>query len=71
MVIVRLFEQWRQHASENLMRAISVERIELNVFVGESGDVEWLLDKFNLDLSLVARLGGHSALTVTRSVPQA
>ena len=50
MVIVRLFEQWRQHASENLMRAISVERIELNVFVGESGDVEWLLDKFNLDL---------------------
>ena len=24
------------------------------------GDVEWLMDKFNLDLSLVARLGGHS-----------
>ena len=24
-------------------------------------DVEWLMDKFNLDLSLVARLGGHSA----------
>merc|ERR1719482_2163089 len=23
-------------------------------------DVEWLMDKFNLDLSLVARLGGHS-----------
>ena len=22
---------------------------------------EWLLDKFNFDLSLVARLGGHSA----------
>merc|ERR1719191_1042569 len=24
-------------------------------------DVEWLMDEFNLDLSLVARLGGHSA----------
>ena len=24
-------------------------------------DVEWLVDKFNLDLSLVARLGGQSA----------
>merc|ERR1712054_150855 len=24
-------------------------------------DVEWLMDVFNLDLSLVARLGGHSA----------
>ena len=24
-------------------------------------DVEWLMDKFNLDLSLVPRLGGHSA----------
>ena len=24
-------------------------------------DVEWLMDKFNLDLSLVGRLGGHSA----------
>ena len=24
-------------------------------------DVEWLVDKFHLDLSLVARLGGHSA----------
>merc|ERR1712063_37132 len=23
-------------------------------------DVEWLMDAFNLDLSLVARLGGHS-----------
>merc|ERR1711912_147974 len=23
-------------------------------------DVEWLMDKFDLDLSLVARLGGHS-----------
>merc|ERR1711871_595573 len=23
-------------------------------------DVDWLMDKFNLDLSLVARLGGHS-----------
>merc|ERR1711884_951471 len=25
------------------------------------GDVDWLVDKFDLDLSLVARLGGHSA----------
>merc|ERR1712151_1088764 len=24
-------------------------------------DVDWLVDKFDLDLSLVARLGGHSA----------
>merc|ERR1712022_21527 len=23
-------------------------------------DVDWLMDKFSLDLSLVARLGGHS-----------
>jgi len=29
---------------------------------GNSGaDVDWLVEKFNLDLSLVARLGGHSA----------
>ena len=33
-------------------------------------DVEWLLDRFTLDLSLVARLSGHSALTVVRSVSQ-
>merc|ERR1712019_22908 len=32
------------------------------VLCGNSGaDVDWLVDKFNLDLSLVARLGGHSA----------
>mmetsp|Transcript_44022 Transcript_44022/g.108446 ORF Transcript_44022/g.108446 Transcript_44022/m.108446 type:complete len:965 (-) Transcript_44022:216-3110(-) len=32
------------------------------VLVWESGPaVDWLMDKFNLDLSLVARLGGHSA----------
>merc|ERR1711871_574496 len=31
------------------------------VLCGNSGaDVDWLMDKFNLDLSLVARLGGHS-----------
>ena len=37
------------------------------VFCGNSGaDVEWLMDKFNLDLSLVARLGGHSALRTHR-----
>jgi len=31
------------------------------VLCANSGaDVDWLMDKFNLDLSLVARLGGHS-----------
>merc|ERR1711937_491394 len=31
------------------------------VLCGNSGDdVNWLMDKFDLDLSLVARLGGHS-----------
>ena len=31
------------------------------VLCGNSGaDVDWLIDKFDLDLSLVARLGGHS-----------
>merc|ERR1712054_28413 len=34
----------------------------VKVLCGNSGaDVDWLVDKFNLDLSLVARLGGHSA----------
>eukprot|EP00441_Pelagodinium_beii_P045072 CAMPEP_0197619444 /NCGR_PEP_ID=MMETSP1338-20131121/461_1 /TAXON_ID=43686 ORGANISM="Pelagodinium beii, Strain RCC1491" /NCGR_SAMPLE_ID=MMETSP1338 /ASSEMBLY_ACC=CAM_ASM_000754 /LENGTH=170 /DNA_ID=CAMNT_0043188407 /DNA_START=1 /DNA_END=510 /DNA_ORIENTATION=- len=28
--------------------------------VNSAADVDWLVDKFNLDLSLVARLGGHS-----------
>ena len=34
---------------------------------------EWLMDKFKLDLSLVARLGGHSApgFTVARNVSRA
>ena len=41
------------------------------VLCEDSGtDVEWLMDRFNLDLSLVARLGGHSALTVVRSISQ-
>merc|ERR1711953_1473042 len=32
------------------------------VLCGNSGaDVDWLVEKFDLDLSLVARLGGHSA----------
>jgi len=31
------------------------------ILCGNSGaDVDWLVEKFNLDLSLVARLGGHS-----------
>merc|ERR1712241_859924 len=34
----------------------------VKVLCGNSGaDVDWLVDKFALDLSLVARLGGHSA----------
>jgi len=33
----------------------------VKVLCGNSGrDVEWLMDKFDLDLSLLARLGGHS-----------
>merc|ERR1711879_835429 len=33
----------------------------VKVLCGNSGaDVDWLVDKFDLDLSLVARLGGHS-----------
>jgi len=34
----------------------------VKVLCGNSGlDVDWLVDKFSLDLSLLARLGGHSA----------
>merc|ERR1712038_131950 len=34
----------------------------VKVLCGNSGaDVDWLVEKFGLDLSLVARLGGHSA----------
>merc|ERR1712217_6442 len=34
----------------------------VKVLCGNSGaDVDWLVEKFDLDLSLVARLGGHSA----------
>jgi len=34
----------------------------VKVLCGNSGaDVDWLVEKFELDLSLVARLGGHSA----------
>merc|ERR1712241_659849 len=29
--------------------------------MGSGADVDWLVEKFDLDLSLVARLGGHSA----------
>jgi len=33
----------------------------VKILCGNSGaDVDWLVDKFNLDLSLMARLGGHS-----------
>ena len=38
VVLVRLFEQQRRDASENPMRAISVEELVCDVFVGESGD---------------------------------
>ena len=34
----------------------------MQVLCGNSGpDVDWLVDKFDLDMSLLARLGGHSA----------
>merc|ERR1712107_281625 len=34
----------------------------VKVLCGNSGaDVDWLVDEFDLDLSLLARLGGHSA----------
>ncbi|CAK9034434.1 unnamed protein product [Durusdinium trenchii] len=34
----------------------------VKVLCGNSGpDVDWLVDKFDLDMSLLARLGGHSA----------
>merc|ERR1712203_1328146 len=34
----------------------------VKVLCGNSGaDVDWLVEKFSLDLSLLARLGGHSA----------
>merc|ERR1719315_238880 len=34
----------------------------VKILCGNSGaDVDWLVEEFNLDLSLVARLGGHSA----------
>merc|ERR1711992_460691 len=34
----------------------------VKVLCGNSGaDVDWLVEKFDLDLSLLARLGGHSA----------
>ena len=33
VVLVRSFEQWRRDASENVMRAITVERLVFNVFV--------------------------------------
>ena len=34
----------------------------VKVLCGNSGiDVDWLVDKFDLDMSLIARMGGHSA----------
>ena len=44
------------------------EKPELALVLCENSgaDIEWLMDKFNLDLSLVARLGGHSALRTHR-----
>ena len=37
------------------------------VLCNSGADVEWLMDKFYLDLSLVARLGGHSAPHIFRA----
>ena len=36
------------------------ERFARLLCVNSAADVDWLVEKFNLDLSLVARLGGHS-----------
>lgn len=45
-----------------LLQARDLARDDLiRVLTGRSGDaVNWLQDKFGLDLSKVARLGGHS-----------
>ena len=43
----------------------------IRVLTGRSGDaVNWLQDKFGLDLSKVARLGGHSQLRTHRGNAQ-
>jgi len=41
-------------------------RSHLGSSVNSGADVEWLMDTFSLDLSLVARLGGHSQLRTHR-----
>merc|ERR1719226_222427 len=39
----------------------------VKILCGNSGaDVDWLMETFNLDLSLVARLGGHSSVRTHR-----
>merc|ERR1719238_1814322 len=47
--------------NEDTLRGGAKKPELVKVLCGNSGpDVEWLMDKFDLDLSLVARLGGHS-----------
>ena len=64
--------RWRaSKTQQNCLRQtlwrVDAKKPELaKVLCENSGaDVEWLMDKFHLDLSLVARLGGHSALRFT------
>ena len=69
--------QWRQHkisegkngikdsadlfTSDTLKGGAKKPELAKALCENSGTDVEWLMDKFNLDLSLVARLGGHSA----------
>merc|ERR1719156_434156 len=47
--------------SEDCMRGGAKRPDLVEVLTGESApSVDWLVDKFDLDLSLVSRLGGHS-----------
>merc|ERR1712010_380773 len=47
--------------TEDTLRGGAKKPDIVKVLCHNSGpDVEWLMDKFGLDLSLVARLGGHS-----------
>ncbi|SCV70307.1 BQ2448_1701 [Microbotryum intermedium] len=53
---VALRRSWWRRAARDLARDDLIE-----VLTGQSGDaVNWLMDKFGLDLSKVSRLGGHS-----------
>ena len=44
-----------------LLRGAKKPEIAKVLCENSGADVEWLMDAFNLDLSLVALMGGHSA----------